>query len=77
MDNLKLPAYPQMDWHQTEDGRIVYQTIGGFSKLEKASLMIASGIANIWGLRTDQDTSDIIAEVSVRIAEAVLEKANK
>jgi hypothetical protein len=81
MENLKLPAYP-LPLANVREGEVTdtgdyCKDNRGFTKLELASLMIAQGIANMWGVRTDTGSDDIIAIVSVRIAKAVLEEANK
>jgi hypothetical protein len=66
MDNLKLPAYPcQSSLHG--------QQHPGLTKLEVASLMIAQGIC----ANPAMDSNNVIPAMSVRIAKAVIEEANK
>lgn len=72
MDNLKLPAYPL--------GKDVPQDeFSGFTKLEKASLMIAQGLATreLFEMLETKNYPAGIAKLSVVIAKAVLEEANK
>lgn len=79
MDNLKSPAYPVIDWKQINDGTIVYQSEGGFTKLEKAALMIAQGLlsggngANI----IINGTAHSLTTAAIETAKSILELANK
>lgn len=78
MDNFKLPAYPEqvMIHPHTQEVFTANQMnswTGGFTKLEKAALMIAAGMAN----RPEYYKIEEIASFSVTIAEAVLLQANK
>jgi hypothetical protein len=83
MDNLKLPAYPvdAMEWDGCnakirKEGPMAPWS--GFTKLEKAALMIASGMSG--GVYSDGLTvqqTQHIASSSVHLAKAVLEEANK
>lgn len=73
MDNLKLPAYPQIDWDQLPSGEIVNKSEGGFNKIELASLIIGAGLC----ADPNVNSVNIIPEMSVRIATAILEEANK
>lgn len=77
MENFKLPAYPATEWSQLPDGTIVYNTTSeGFTKLEKAALMIAQGFMSNSRLQGEIVPVDL-ASLSVLIAKAVLEEANK
>lgn len=83
MDNLKLPAYPFTTYDTVSNGEGIQigvhytdQNQSGFSKLELASLMIAQG------LMTGRDAhceipEALISQLSVSLAKAVLEEANK
>lgn len=80
MDNLKRPAHPQPiafadgnDTAQTAWG--VHDDFAGFTKLEKAALMIAQGFAYNYAHVPGQSVA--IAERAVELAKAVLEEANK
>ena len=74
MDNLKLPAYP-MAYQFGKEYNHDCVNESGFTKLEKAALMIALGfIAH--GCYDNQGES-VIARDSVILAKAVLEEANK
>lgn len=78
MDNLLSPAYPVNlildDKQNTYVSSLDLEAnVGGFTKLEKASLMIAQGLASDPGnVLTDQ-----LAQLSVAFAKAVLEEASK
>lgn len=72
MDNLKLPAYPNIDSY--ENGNICTPQ-SGFTKLELASLMIAQGLMSSTQFSDNKD--NYIATQSVKLAKAVLEEANK
>lgn len=81
MENLKSPAYPVVVANESNNKDNAHQ-IGnyefqehGFTKLEKAALMIAAGYV----AATPPDNPinpESVAEFSVRIAAAVLEEAN-
>lgn len=78
MDNLKSPAYP---WTDTGGDRLEF--FEGFTKLEKAALMIAQGYAAN-SLGSDQGIQPPaalaypeLAKMAVSLAKAVLEEANK
>lgn len=73
MNNLKSPAYPYRS--NALDGG---HTDPGFTKLERASLMIAQGMATVRDQHNQMyyDPSTI-AKDSVLIAKAVIEEANK
>lgn len=74
MDNLQSPAYPSLHWDEGSQGTIFYFTKGGFTKIEKAALMIAAA----WSDKaTTEWTPQFLAEQSVVLAKAVLEEANK
>lgn len=76
MDNFKQPAYPHICYEITENGQTgMYTSSNGFTKLEKAALMIAGHIAGSWGNTHGHEKR--IAELSVAIAESVLEECNK
>jgi len=66
MDNLKSPAYPQ----PFNDKQL------GFTKLEKAALMIAQGLCASLKMGTSP-LPTLLAETAVMVAKAVLEEANK
>lgn len=76
MDNLQRPADPQPITHSEGTGIITsweyHSDFSGFTKLEKAALMIAQRLS----ARHTFSLSSI-AEESVVIAKAVLEEANK
>lgn len=86
MDNLKLPASPFFDYNESGYGNalVVYDRYGGkqiwpfhpgFTKLEKAALMIAQGMLS--GPHTyDGDALDAISTNAVNIAKSVLKAAN-
>lgn len=79
MNNLDLPAHPtEVQWSEGKIGKDHqngYSTslAYGFSKLELAALMIAQGLC----ADHTMDSVNVIPEMSVRIAKAVLEEANK
>lgn len=80
MDNLKRPAYPQ-PLTIGSDGSVLtpwqhHEDFAGFTKLEKAALIIAQGIM-ARGLYTQNQYQGYVAEPAVMIAKAVLEEANK
>ena len=87
MDNLKLPAYPTFEidgsgssFHGIlPNGDYAWcSNPGGFTKLELASLMIAQGLMDL--KLYDPETTrgvEAISTVSVHVAKAVLEEANK
>lgn len=70
MDNLKSPAYPHRS-NSLEGGH----TDPGFTKLEKAALMIAQGL--LAGDTEERLNKDSIIKLSVEYAKAVLEEANQ
>ena len=89
MDNLKLPASPFFEATENGYGNAVciYDVTGGkqilpfspgFTKLEKAALMITQGLAAsnfyVIGMHSEHPA---IAETAVSLAKAVLEAANK
>lgn len=81
MENLKLPAYPQPITIGT-DGNILtpvghHSDFGGFTKLEKASLMIAQGMLSGPHKWEKEPVVKAISVNAVAIAKAVLEEANK
>lgn len=88
MENLKLPASPFFEWNKAGYGEAVtiefsdgsayhipYQT--GFTKLEKASLMIAQGMLSGPHKWEKEPVLKAISVNAVAIAKAVLEEANK
>lgn len=83
IDNLKLPAYPvtvQMEDGVTGEGHQNGHTTAqmyGFTKLEKATLMIAAGMASTWLEEANAAQYKHLAGVAVDIAKAVIEEANK
>ena len=80
MNNLTRPASPQpIAFHpespdpQTSWG--VHEDFAGFTKLEIAALMIAQGLVadpNVSG-----STLNTVPEMAVKLAQAILEEANK
>lgn len=78
MDNINFPAYPQNGVYSLATDTIVFNKdpeLAGFTKLEKAALIIASGLLSKYNLRTSED-QQIIAQLSVELATAILNKAN-
>lgn len=78
MDNLQSPAYPSIlsDFDGQDNALGSSYTDpkrSGFTKLEKAALMIAQGLC----ADPSMDSVDVIPELSVRIAKEILEEANK
>ena len=85
MNNLQSPAYPQqVTLHPTDSkpftaGQMVEGT-EGFTKLELASLIIAQGMVQRQYREYDPETTkgvEAISSVSIHLAKAVLEEANK
>lgn len=81
MDNLKRPAYPQ-PIAAREDGTFetswgVHEDFAGFTKIERASLMIAQGRLAKGAVPASNDAHADFAYRCVAIAKAVLEEANK
>lgn len=74
MNNLQSPAYPTK-MYNSEGGNAGYA--GGFTKLEKAALMIAQGYIASRCFRDYDDEVMLIAAASNSVARAVLEEANK
>lgn len=77
MDNLKTPAYPQ-PLTIGSDGTVLTplekdSDFAGFTKLERASLMIAQGLVS----DPANTLTDTLAKLSVAFAKTVLEQANK
>jgi hypothetical protein len=73
MDNFKLPAYPI----HIENGHYSgHADFDGFTKLEKASLMIAQGALSD-GTPIAEGHHQRFALECVRVAKALLEEANK
>ena len=75
MYNLNQPASPFVNYmaRDIEDSDNSY----GFTKLEKAALMIAQGLSSRQLPDGDSIKSHLLAEYSVELAKAVLEEANK
>lgn len=77
-DNLKLPAYP-LPLVSNPEGEIKdasdWEGPTGFTKLEKAALIIAQGIVSNGDYVNKGE--ELIAADAVVIAKAVLEEANK
>lgn len=77
MENLKYPAYPLPIISDSKDQ--IFDTTdygkhnGGLTKIELASLMIAQGLC----ADPAMDSTNVIPELAVKIAKAVLEEANK
>lgn len=69
MDNLKSPAHPIINDEGSHEDREVHY---GFTKLEKAALMIAQGM-----MAHSKYTTDFVAPKAVEIAKAILQEANK
>lgn len=81
-DNLKLPAYPlsiALHNNGTLNTTLDVDTASvGFTKLELAALMIAGNIGvKVDDIGVTEQQLKLISEVSVAIAKAVLEEANK
>lgn len=83
MDNLKLPACPTIvQWcegkigQDHQNGNEISQTYG-FTKLEKAALMIAQGYISFGHPIAIDGKKYSIQQASVMVAKAVLEEANK
>lgn len=80
MDNLKRPAYPLPIATQS-NGEVVDTTDyakqnGGFTKQEKAALIMAAALVGRYNLKSPED-QETIAQLSNELAIAVLEQANK
>lgn len=85
MENIKLPAHPQPIAFYP--GNETCQTtanhdwdMSGFTKLEKAALMIAQGHVNNFDMGNGIATKQFLtafSEKCVSIAKAILEEANK
>lgn len=84
MENTKLPAYPTsvVDNYESvfcglnSQGEPLWCSYpGGFTKIEMASLMIAQGIVAKEG--TETIDFPLLSRMSVSLAKAVLEEANK
>jgi len=80
MDNLKRPAYPQ-PLTLGSDGSVLtpwqhHEDFAGFTKLEKAALIIAQGMCSNSKLEYNNAFKDIPSQ-SVKLAKAVLEECNK
>lgn len=80
-DNLKLPAYPlpiALHNNGTLNTTLDVDTASvGFTKLEKAALMIAQGLASNSTIDANNFHWRTIAIQSVDIARMVIEEANK
>jgi hypothetical protein len=90
MDNLKSPAYPFLEanesgygnsvsvW-QADGGKQMFPFQAGFTKLEYASLLIAQGLATreLLEILEGSNYPSGVAKLSISIAKAVLEEANK
>jgi len=80
-DNLLQPAYPVSIAVDDKNNSLVDsrdQCAAGFTKLEKASIMIAAGILANSPDWSEKDLSiNWVAVNSVKYAKAVLEEANK
>ena len=83
MDNFKLPAYPlPIALHNNGTLNTTLDVDGasvGFTKLEKASIMIAQGmVEKYWSKDLDNDKLiPAFSRLCAKIATAVLEEANK
>jgi len=85
MDNLKRPASPQPiafsgDNTVARTAWGVHEDFAGFTKLEKAALIIAAGMLgtiNTKWIAQEKDSASIISKDAVMIAKAILEEANK
>lgn len=83
MENLKLPAYPRLTWEEVAvnrgDNQIAYSTsenFSGFTKHEKAALMIAAGLVSKYSMTSPSD-QETIAKLSLELAEEILNRAEK
>lgn len=83
MDNLRSPAYPSIlsDFDGQDNALGSSYTDpkrSGFTKLEKAAIMIAAGImSGAWSDGITHQQVAYIKEASVLVAKGVLEEANK
>lgn len=80
MDNLKRSAYP-LPICQLKGGEITATMDycpdnGGFTKLEKAALIIAQGLVAKYNMKEPGDQK-IIAQMSVELATEVINEANR
>lgn len=79
MDNLQSPAYPEIQWEEVGllggIAAIAHFTKGGFTKLEKAALIIGSSL--VLNKEKANWTDKAIAVRSVSLASAIIEQANK
>jgi len=81
-DNLLQPAYPVSIAVDDKNNSLVDsrdQCAAGFTKLEKASIMIASGMVSDpeWLSALTEVQITYLGETAARIAKSVLEEANK
>lgn len=83
MDNFKSPAYPQQTWEEiglhgggSAVAHSTHSKQSGFTKIERASLIIAQGLVSKYNLKDPGDQL-IIAQISVELATEVLKEANK
>lgn len=90
MDNFKLPASPFFEYNEPgygnalcvyykDGGKQILPFTPGFTKLEKAALMMAQGRLNTYGhfSEVNDKWAETFAKTSVIIAKAILEEANK
>ena len=80
MDKLKLPAYP-LPIALHNNGTLnttldVDNASVGFTKHEKAALMIAQGLVSKYNMTSPSD-QETIAKLSLELAEEILNRAEK
>ena len=81
MANLKLPAYPHQTYEEVGMNRgdnqiaeFTSQELPGFTKHEKAALMIAQGLVSKYNMSSPSD-QETIAKLSLELAEEILNRA--
>ena len=78
MVNLKEDAFPSTVSYSDESPEVLTRT-GGFTKLEYAPLLIAQGLATreLLEILEGENYPSGVAKLSISIAKAVIEEANK
>jgi hypothetical protein len=78
-DNLKLPAYPQpmvIDSSNNSMATIEYsEKYAGFSKHEKAALIIAGALVSKYNIKEYEDQLTI-AQLATELSAAILQKVD-
>ena len=72
MDNLKQPAYPLVV--KQSDFSMDTEVYTGFTKHEKAAMMIAQGLVSKYNMSSPSD-QETIAKLSLELAEEILNRA--